>query len=309
MVYYFSGQGNSRLVAEAIAGKLRQETCRITRRTLDAASSAQAPDTDRPNVWVFPVHAWGVPRVVGKFIRTLASAVPGAASGSVHHMVATCGDDIGRTDRQWARMIRSRGWRVGGVFSVTMPNTYVCLPGFDVDSPDLARDKMRRASEDVDSIASRIADNRADGLRMVVAGSMPRIKSHILRPLFNAFLMSPRGFRVDRDKCDGCGTCAAVCPMGNITIDGGAPRWDHDCTMCLACYHRCPRGAVAYHFTAGKGRVGHLKNSDSQTRQTCQTGLTCPTNPTAFILHTKKAMCFSTSPFCVCFAEPAYFLK
>lgn len=260
MVYYFSGQGNSRFVAEAIAAKLGQPTCRITRRAIDAALSSPAPDADRPNVWVFPVHAWGVPRAVETFIRNLAADTPGAAAGSVHHMVATCGDDIGRTDRFWARMIRARGWRVGGVFSVAMPNTYVCLPGFDVDPVDVARDKMRHATEEIASIASRISDNRADGLRMVVAGSMPRIKSYILRPLFNAFLMSPRGFRVDRDKCDGCAACAAVCPMGNITLDGGVPRWRSDCTMCLACYHRCPHAAVAYHFTAGKGRVGNIRN-------------------------------------------------
>lgn len=258
MVYCFSGQGNSRAAAEALAKALGLDVCRITRQALDGAAEAPAPRCDEPNVWVFPVHAWGVPRVVAEFIASLTSATPGAGESSVHHMVATCGDDIGHTDRLWARMIRARGWRVGGMFSVTMPNTYVCLPGFDIDPAAVAAEKLANAGAAIASIASRIADNRADGMRNVVPGAMPGVKSYILRPLFNAFLMSPRGFRVDRAKCNGCGACAAVCPMGNITVADGAPKWGNDCTMCLACYHRCPKRAIEWGpFSAGKGQQQH----------------------------------------------------
>lgn len=258
MVYYFSGQGNSRAAAIALGKALGMEICRITRREIDNAHAAEPPTPDEASVWVFPVHAWGVPRVVEEFIERLASDTPDGGAGSVHHMVATCGDDIGRTDRLWAAMIRARGWRVGGVFSLTMPNTYVCLPGFDTDSAELAADKLDSASAGIEAIASRIADNRADGMRQVTPGSMPWAKSHILRPLFNAFLMSPRGFRVDRGKCNSCGVCSSVCPMDNITVDGSCPRWGSDCTMCLACYHRCPHDAIGYRcFTRGKGRYIH----------------------------------------------------
>jgi NAD-dependent dihydropyrimidine dehydrogenase PreA subunit len=271
MVYCFSGQGNSRLVALTLAEKLSQEVTHITADTLDAASSLPAPDTDKPNVWVFPVHAWGVPRVVERFIATLAVTSPAAegipkvkksAEGiSVHHMIATCGDDIGRTDQLWAKMIRARSWHVGGMFSLTMPNTYVCLPGFNVDSEALATEKLAKAKVDLDNIAQRIATNRANGLCMVTPGAMPWVKSRILRPLFNFALMSPRPFRCDAAKCKGCGTCAAACPMHNISVEkGGTPRWRKRCTMCLACYHTCPVGAVAYgHVTAGKGRQHTVK--------------------------------------------------
>ena len=177
MVYYFSGQGNSRAAAIALGKALGMEICRITRREIDNAHAAEPPTPDEASVWVFPVHAWGVPRVVEEFIERLASDTPDGGAGSVHHMVATCGDDIGRTDRLWAAMIRARGWRVGGVFSLTMPNTYVCLPGFDTDSAELAADKLDSASAGIEAIASRIADNRADGMRQVTPGSMPWAKA------------------------------------------------------------------------------------------------------------------------------------
>jgi NAD-dependent dihydropyrimidine dehydrogenase PreA subunit len=266
MIYCFSGQGNSRLVALTLAKKLSQEVTHITADTLDTAATLPAPDTDCENVWVFPVHAWGVPRVVEQFIATLATTTAGSnaveltatshKSISTHHMIATCGDDIGRTDRMWAKMIRVRGWHVGGMFSLTMPNTYVCLPGFDVDSKTLATEKLANAEVRLDEIVERIAACRANGVRMVTPGAMPWVKSRILRPLFNAFLMSPRPFRCDKAKCGGCGTCVTVCPMHNITMGKwSTPDWSRRCTMCLACYHRCPSGAIAYgHATVGKGR-------------------------------------------------------
>lgn len=261
MVYYFSGQGNSRAAALLLARELHQPAVSITRATLDAAATATPPEANRPNVWVFPVHAWGVPRPVGQYISRLASGSDGSSGESVHHMVATCGDDIGLTDRLWAKAIRRRGWRVGGIFSVAMPNTYVCLPGFDVDPAELAAAKLTAAAPSLTAIAQRIAEGRADGVRSVVAGSFPWLKSCVLRPLFNAFLMSPRGFHADLSRCDGCGTCAALCPMANIAMEAHRPRWGGDCTMCLACYHRCPREAVGYRrMTSGKGhqRTGGL---------------------------------------------------
>ena len=81
MVYYFSGQGNSRAAAIALGKALGMEICRITRREIDNAHAAEPPTPDEASVWVFPVHAWGVPRVVEEFIERLASDTPDGGAG------------------------------------------------------------------------------------------------------------------------------------------------------------------------------------------------------------------------------------
>jgi MinD superfamily P-loop ATPase len=44
--------------------------------------------------------------------------------------------------------------------------------------------------------------------------------------------------------CDGCGTCAGVCPSGNIDLEDGRPTWKDHCEICVACLHWCPRRAI-----------------------------------------------------------------
>jgi NAD-dependent dihydropyrimidine dehydrogenase PreA subunit len=43
--------------------------------------------------------------------------------------------------------------------------------------------------------------------------------------------------------------------MGNITMQDGKPRWDNNCTQCMACIAYCPKQAIEYgKATKGKTR-------------------------------------------------------
>lgn len=50
--------------------------------------------------------------------------------------------------------------------------------------------------------------------------------------------------QVDREKCTGCGACAAVCPNGAIHMEEGRPILDAEaCVFCGKCIRFCPTGA------------------------------------------------------------------
>ncbi len=51
---------------------------------------------------------------------------------------------------------------------------------------------------------------------------------------------------VDKNKCDGEGTCVDVCPMNCYDMVGGKsqPTREQDCIACMACVNSCPTQAI-----------------------------------------------------------------
>ncbi len=247
-IFYFSGTGNSRYIAETLARHTGDTVGDMAR---DYAEGVTLPDEGRIG-WVFPVYAWGVPRVVEDFIRSFP--VCDKSADYFVYAVLTCGDDIGRTDRQLQSLLRTKGLPLHSVYSLQMPNTYVCLPGFDVDPQPLAASKLTASEQEVRKIADEIVRSER-GVRRIHPGRFPDLKSGLIRWLFNRFLLSDRYFHA-LPSCIGCRQCSRQCPTRNITHGPHArPHWNRNCTGCLSCYHHCPVGAVQFgSFTRGKGR-------------------------------------------------------
>jgi len=241
MILVFSGTGNSLAVARELQRHTGGEITVLEHGLLTdpAATVLEVPEGEDV-VWVFPIYSWGLPPVVARFIRK--AKIKGAHEAR-HFMVCTCGDDIGYADSQWRKLTGRRGWNPRGAFSVQMPNTYVLMKGFDVDTPEVAAAKTAAMPGRVAAVAAAIARGFSDS--DVVRGSMAWLKTAVVYPWFCRFCMSPRPFR-HTDACTGCGLCSRRCPLGNICMKDGGPEWGDRCALCLRCYHECPAHAVAY---------------------------------------------------------------
>ncbi len=245
MLYYFSGTGNSRLVCEVLAEQLGEKYCSM----LHPLSSE-----DEAVGIVFPVYAWGMPNVVQAFVEYILPSLLGHSNRYIY-VIMTCGDDIGYTDSLVGKALKKCGRKLYAAFSVQMPNTYVCLPGFDVDSVEVADRKLNAMRVIVPEIVRQI--NARQATFDVVRGGFAWCKTYILRPLFNTFLTGDKRFRVTRNMCISCGLCQSHCPVENIWMSerSNFPQWKGKCTGCLGCYHICPRHAIQYGwFTKGKGQ-------------------------------------------------------
>lgn len=250
MIVFFSGTGNTARVARALASHLEEsEVLELAGDVLVEPSKCIVDTAGARVIWMFPTYSWGVPPVVARVIRECVLG-PGARAAK-HYMVTTCGDDMAYTDRQWRRLVETRGCDARSAFAVIMPNTYTLMKGFDVDTPEVSARKLAEAAGHVREIAAAIKN---DGPSELVRGSFPWVKSAVIYSWFVRFAMSPKPFHAT-GGCISCGLCARICPMQNIRMDGETPVWSHNCALCLRCYHYCPRHAVAYgDKTIGKGQ-------------------------------------------------------
>lgn len=65
-------------------------------------------------------------------------------------------------------------------------------------------------------------------------------------------------FKTD-SRCNGCGICHKVRPVGNISMIDSRPIWQHRCEFCQACISFCPQKSIQWKSaTQTKGRY-HFK--------------------------------------------------
>lgn len=248
MILWYSGCGNSRFVADTLSKELADDKMVFIP---DAARQKAALEFGPDEVLgiVFPVYSWSVPKLVSEFLRTVS------IKGKPAYIFAacTCGDQTGLTYEHLCKDLRKQGLQLDAFFSFQMPETYINLPGFNLDTPENAKRKIDGTKESLSEVIGLIKQ-RTQGNYDKLRGSKTFLKSNILKPLFYGLLITDRKFNVS-DDCIGCGICAKNCPLQNITIENDRPKWNGHCTNCMSCYHRCPKNAINFgSATQGKGQ-------------------------------------------------------
>lgn len=243
MIYYFSGTGNSRWVAEQLAS-----------RTSDVAQNligrpAPAPVDGEVVGIVFPVYAWAAPEPVVEFVKLL-SGTPAFTYG-----VCTCGGEAG-----FAMQKLSQIFHLDSVYSVEMPNNWVM--GSELESEASISAKITNAQTRFNAIAAQILNRQS--VFEVQSGSLSWLKSNLLNRGFNFAARSTKPFFVT-SRCISCGICARDCPAHTITMVNGKPEWGNKCYQCTACINLCPTEAIEYgKVTAKRGRYNIEKALSNQ---------------------------------------------
>ncbi|MGN1219766.1 MAG: EFR1 family ferrodoxin [Candidatus Cryptobacteroides sp.] len=250
MIFYYSACGNSKYIAKSIASAIGDKLSFIP-DLIDSKQYSFDLDGESTLGFVFPVYAWDVPVFVADFIREMKlTNIP-----SYIWFACTCGDNIGLTCDRFSKILAHKGMKLNAAFTFQMPETYLCFPGFNLDTPDGAMAKIDAVRVKLPSVIASINDRKQ--VRDLIPGGWPGFKTAVIGPLFN-LTMTDKGFHCN-EECIGCGLCEKVCHFHNITMQddgsGRKPNWGGHCTQCMACYHYCPKNAIHFSgITKGKGQ-------------------------------------------------------
>ncbi|MDD3119387.1 MAG: EFR1 family ferrodoxin [Victivallales bacterium] len=232
VIYYFSGTGNSLVLARGLATRLGADEPVNLRH---CRGREIQDDADRVGI-VFPVYAFGPPQLVVRFLNGFSTAA------SYVFAICNCGGSPGSALRFAAGLLQRRGIRLAAGFSIVMPSNY--LPFGGAPAVERQQQLFLAAGKRLD----RIGELVAAGVVMAPEKTswLPDWFSHAVYRWFVAGMKkSSRKFFVT-DQCTRCGLCEKICPVGNITLTDGRPQWGERCEMCLACLQWCPAQAIAF---------------------------------------------------------------
>ncbi len=247
---YFSQTGNTRRVAEAMAGVFRQAGHTARPISLKKATPEETADCDVLGVGA-PCFSSQAPTPIKVFLGTLPSLERKPA-----FVFATSGGAPGRVLYDLTSLLRKKGAAVVGGFLARgeLHHPAPCLKGRFPHRPNT--EDLAGAQHFAEAVLVHVLEGKS--------GVLPESRPDALHPTAGFYAMVARvstdSFlrfvlpepRLIAARCTQCRWCALECPVHNITMQP-YPRLGIGCIRCYRCLSGCPQEA----FTAD-WRLGNL---------------------------------------------------
>jgi ferredoxin/flavodoxin len=273
-IYYFSGTGNSFVVAKDIAEIVKADLIFIP--TVMNFDKIQI-DAEMIGI-IFPSYIAtlaGIPLIVERFVKKIANI------GSIKiFAVCTCGGyecvNAIPSLNKLKQIIKSCGGKLSAEYSIRLPMNNL---DYDHIPVPINRDHeviINKSKTKVNDICSRILMKKDTKYKiaktlfnllmmpmykLIQQPVTKALKEKAKLPLdsklkyFELMPLTDKSIIVD-EKCNGCGTCAKVCPVKNINIVDKRPEFQHRCEICFACDEWCPSNAI-HHWSRAEGVKYH----------------------------------------------------
>jgi ferredoxin len=233
VIYYYTGTGNSLWAARLLADELGNAEIHSI---IKASGTVAAAEADAVGI-VFPVHMWGVPEPVIRFLKTINN-------NSVKYFFAFAvnAGQVSSTLIQLKKIMISQGILLSAGFDIVLPSNYIPWGGPGTSDHlqklySFAEKKIKKASVYIVEKKSGLIEKGPLWQRIIF--------TVLYKMTYNMIPKLDKNFWID-DNCNSCGTCAKVCPAGNIVMEEKKPVWQHRCEQCLACIQWCPKKAIQY---------------------------------------------------------------
>lgn len=232
-IFYYTSTGNSLWLARALARELgNAEVVSITDWDMKSCNIES-------NVigLVFPVHIWGVPGRVLRFLDHLS-----VIKADYIFAVADHGGQVSNTLVQLKKVMHSRGLHLSSGWQIEMPSNYI--PWGGPGSLSKQNKLFDAARAKISHIAQKI--RHKDEIPVEKGPLWQRVVfTWIYKISFPHISEMANNFWVD-ERCNQCGLCVKLCPSSNITINNDKLTWHNHCEQCLACIQWCPKEALQY---------------------------------------------------------------
>jgi ferredoxin len=247
-LFYFSGTGNARNVAQWLAAewRARDRQASVSDLTKVQARSVQIGDGDEVG-FASPTHGFNFPPVTLDFLF----AFPRAPNRNRAFIVNTrAGVRLlglhlpglsGAAQMLAAFVLLAKGYRVVGMRPIDLPSNWISI------HPGLREDNVRAIYDRCSAITRRFAERLLDGKRDYRAlWDLPQ--DLLITPVSLGYYLIGRFWFaksfIASGACDACGVCIKGCPVKALSLVDGRPFWSYRCESCMRCMNQCPKRAI-----------------------------------------------------------------
>ena len=222
-VLYFSSTGNCLYVAKRIGGEM------LSIPKCIEESRYEIKDTEVG--LVIPVYGLCVPPFIAEFIEKLD------VKASYFYAVATYGFFPGAVCDQLSKMKTQNGRCFDYINRIKMAENCISFS-------DMAKQKgdSKKQQSEIEQLLADLTEHK-NFVRADSPFKMLMTNNHLKNYEFKTGVGITDKLTIT-SKCVGCGTCAALCPMHNISMKDGRPCYGSNCVSCGACLQNCPTGAL-----------------------------------------------------------------
>lgn len=241
-IFFFSGTGNTWWVGSQLSQALRAFGFKAEALSIEQVSASQVLKAINQSTIAglgYPIYGSDAPLVMQEFIR----ALPKLDEPKPMLIFATQAVWSGDGAYFMRQQIEAKGYQIRWAVHFNMPLNVALDCGFVVNLLfQLMNAKPEKALKRVKKLVRRVAEDKTwiMGRSPILSlGWMQRIPYRKTLHLWQSGILS-----VDSERCDGCGHCARLCPVENIRLKDGLPRFGDQCILCMRCFNYCPQLAV-----------------------------------------------------------------
>jgi ferredoxin len=242
VIYYFSGTGNTEIVAKKLTDEFKKREYNIDLiRIEDVLKKNLRIDTSKYDLVGIgcQVIGFGTPRIVNNFIKHMPKE--NSKNTFVFRTAGGVTPINYNSSKSMIRKLKGKGYEVFYERIFSIGSNWVSKFEDDV---------MKKLYEATIKKAEIMCAEVIDGKRRVLTTSVGRkLFMEILIPVSSVGLRLTGKDLFVNNSCSNCGLCIKNCPANNIYKKNGKIKFKFDCSSCMRCIYSCPKKAINFkHF-------------------------------------------------------------
>jgi len=236
-IIFFSGTGGTARVANQFKSSLEVHGYKVSISEIQKDTEHVSVDVNLL-ILVFAVHAFNAPKSVYEWIKKCSTKIntPAAVIS-----VSGGGEMICNTACRvrTVKLLRKKG------FTVTYENMVVMPCNVLIKTPEPVAVKL------LEVLPSKINDMVKD----IISGKMRKSNVFLIDRFISLsgelekYFANWFGKHIKPlNNCNGCGLCSVNCPVQNIEMSNGLPKYNNKCQLCMRCIYDCPNKALTTRY-------------------------------------------------------------